>query len=168
MVLRDIDKTVYNRHVKITFIAIAVVLSILSVSISSLLIALLSTPEESHFTHNLAGVIIGAIIVVVVLQRLRGHPFLVEVVYVWDLKQALNRIYRKHQVLEQKAEDNDPTAMQILMFQYRGSRQLYELDDNTVTIEDLMPRLKRLQQRMHDAGLDSEVDEFDVQDLERF
>ncbi len=168
MVLRDIDKTVYNRHVKITFIAIAVVLSILSISVSSLLIALLSTPEESHFRHNLAGVIIGAIIVVVVLLRLRGLRFLAEVVFVWDLNQALNRIYRKHRVLEQKAEENDPAAMRVLMFQYRGSKQLYELDDNTVTIEDLLPRLKRLQQRMHDVGLASEVDELDMQDLKRF
>ncbi len=168
MQLQDIDKARYGRHVKITFVAIALALAVIAIGVSSLLIALLSTPDVSHFGHNLAGVIIAAIVVVMVMNRLRGHPFLTEVVYVWDLKQVLNRIYRKQKVLDERAEDNDPAAMQVLMFQYRGSKQLYELDDNTLTIEDLMPRLKRLQKRMQDAGLDSEVDTFDPEQLDRF
>ena len=168
MLLRQIDKARYSRHVRITFVAIAVALSVIAIGVSSILIALFSEPGESNFGFNLAGVIVAAIVVVLLMQRLRGHPLLAEVVYVWDLKQTLNRIYRKQRTLEQQAEENDPDAMQILMFQFRGSRQLYELDDNTITLDELMPRLRRMQRKLQDAGLDSEVDEFDPRILERF
>ena len=168
MKLQEIDKHRYQKHLRLTFAGIAIVLAILALGISTIMIRLFSTPDESHFWFNLGGVVIAAVIVVKILQSLRQHPFLTEVVYVWDLKQLLNRIYRKQRRIEELAESNDHDAMRVLLFQYRGSKQLYELDDNTITIDSLMLKLRRLETRMQEAGLDTEPDEFDPALLDKF
>lgn len=168
MQLKEIDKFRYSRHIKIVFACIVVALVVLTLSTSTLIIHLFSTPEASHFWHNLAGVAIAAVIVVFVLNKLRNHPFMFEVVYVWDLKQMLNRIYRKQRKIEAKVEENDHDAMIIMNFQYRGSKQLYELDDNTITIDNLVFKLKALEERMEIAGLSNSTDFFDPVMLEKY
>ena len=100
MQLKEIDKTRYRRHLNVVFAGIAVALMILSLGASTLYIHLLSNSEAPHFFHNLAGVVTAAGIVIYALNKLRSHPFMFEVVYVWDLKQQLNRIHRKQRKIE--------------------------------------------------------------------
>ncbi|HHJ13571.1 MAG TPA: DUF3087 family protein, partial [Gammaproteobacteria bacterium] len=52
-------------------------------------------------------------------------------------------------------------AMKILDFQLEGSRQLYHLDDNTITMDALMIKLEANKRRMEAAGLDSSSPELD-------
>ena len=160
MKLKEIDKSRYRKHLKVVFGSIAVALLIITLAVSTLIIQLFSTPEADHFWFNLAGVAIAAIIMVNVLIKLRQHPYLLEVVYVWDLKQMLNRIYRKQRKIEPKVEENNRDAMIIMNFQYRGSKQLYELDDNTITMENLVFKLKALEGRMQESGVSTSTDEF--------
>ncbi len=160
-VLREIDKQRYNRRVKLVFAGIVIALALLSLLFSTLYIRLFSTPEADHFWHNLAGVATAAVVVVWGLNRLRGHPWLDEVAYVWDLKQMLNRIYRKQKKIEAAAEQGDRNAMKILDFQLEGSRQLYHLDDNTITMDALMIKLEANKRRMEAAGLDTSSPELD-------
>jgi len=168
MQLKEIDKTRYRRHLNVVFAGIAVGLIILTLGASTLYIHLLSSPQESHFFHNLAGVVTAAAIVVYLLNKLRSHPFMHEVVYVWDLKQQLNRIHRKQRKIEAAVENNDHDAMIILNFQYRGSKQLYELDDNTITLDNLLDRLRVLEKRMETAGLYTSTDAYEPSMLEKY
>ena len=168
MKLKEIDKSRYSKHLKLVFACIVIALLAITLGVSALIIQLFSTPEADHFWFNLAGVVVAAVIVVFVLQKLRQHPFLLEVVYVWDLKQMLNRIYRKQRKIEPKIEENDHDAMIIMNFQYRGSKQLYELDDNTITIDNLVFKLKALEERMQKAGLSTSTDEFTPDLLDQF
>ncbi len=168
MKLKEIDKSRYSRHLKIVFGGIVVALLFLTLITSSLLIQVFSTPEAPHFWFNLGGVAVAAIIVIFVLSKLRRHPFLFEVVYVWDLKQILNRIYRKQRKIEAKLEENDLDAMIIMNFQYKGSKQLYELDDNTITIENLVLKIKALEGRMQEVRLSLSTDSFDPAMLEKY
>jgi hypothetical protein len=92
---------------------------------------------------------------------------------VWDLKQILNKIYRKQkkievQLEEAKIKQDQHDAMIIMNFQYRGSKQLYELDDNTITMAELNSKIKQLDKRMLAAGLSLSTDAFDVEMLDRF
>lgn len=64
------------------------------------------------------------------MGRIRHHPFLAEVRYVWELKQRLNRISRKLRNIEAAARESDKNAMLALQFSYAGSRQLWQLDVN--------------------------------------
>ena len=168
MQLREIDKTRYRKHLKVVFAGMVVVLIIIALSTSTLLIYLFSNPEDSHFMHNLAGVVIAAFCVGFVLTKLRQHSFMSEVVYVWDLKQQLNRIHRKQRKIEAASDEGDHNAMIIMNYLYRGSKQLYLLDDNTITMEDLDIKLQVLDSRMESAGLSISTDLYDPSMLDRF
>jgi len=168
MQLREIDKTRYIKHLKIVFAGMIAALVVFSLSTSTLLIYLFSTPEAQHFWYNLAGVAAAAVIIVIALLQLRSHPFMTEVVYVWNLKQQLNRIYRKQRKVEAAVENNDHDAMIIMNFMYRGSKQLYELDDNTITMGALDTRISVLDKRMQAAGLSLSTDAYEPAMLDRF
>jgi hypothetical protein len=168
MHLEDIDKSRYRQRFRIVFVAIVVVLTTVSLGTSTLLIKLLGTPGESHFWLNLTGVVVGAAVVLLTLTRLRQNPYLREVVYVWDLKQQLNRIYRKQRRIEPFVEQNDPDAIAIMYFFYRGSTQLYELDDNTITMDTISLNLRALERRIEDLGINITTDSFHQGMLERF
>jgi hypothetical protein len=168
MQLREIDKSRYRKHYKILFGAIIAALILISLSGSALLIRFFSTPEQSHFIHNLLGVVSAALIVSYAVYRLRNHPFMAEVVYVWNLKQQLNRIYRKQRKIEPLIEENDPDAMVIMNYMYQGSKQLYELDDNTITMDDLAIRIAHLKSKMDETGLQVSTDQYDPDMLGRF
>lgn len=168
MKLTEIDKKRYRKHLNRVFAGIVVALTVIAIGTSAILIELLSTPEEPHFWLNVAGVVVAVAVVVTMLQRLRPHPFMKEVVYVWDLKQMLNRIYRKERKLETAAEAGDPDALIALNFFYRGSKQLYELDDNLVTIEQLIDKIRHHDRRLAEAGLTTDTGAFDPAMLKRF
>jgi hypothetical protein len=168
MQLIEIDKARYHKHLRLVFAGIAVVIMLVTVAASTLFIYLFSEPDASHFLHNLAGVASAAVIVFIVLNKIRQHPYLFEVVYVWDLKQQLNRIHRKLRKIEVAVENNDDDAMNIMSFMYRGSKQLYELDDNIITMDSLVSKISVLDQRMKDAGLKLSIDAYDPTMLDRF
>ena len=168
MVLKEIDKTLYRNHLRVVFTSMSLALIVISIAISTLAIYLFSSPELSHFLYNFAGVIVAAIIVFTVLNKLRRHSYMLEVVYVWDLKQQLNRINRKLRKVEVAVECDDSNAMIIMNFLYRGSKQLYELDDNTITMESLVSKLNVLEQRMQGLGLSLSTDAYDPVMLESF
>ena len=168
MQLREIDKTRYRKHLRLVFAGMALVLIIIAISTSALLINLFSSPEASHFMHNLAGVVIAAFFVGFVLTKLRQHPLMFEVVYVWDLKQQLNRISRKQRKIEAAADEGNHDAMIIMNYLYRGSKQLYLLDDNTITMEDLAVKIQVLGSRMEAAGLSLSTDSYDPSMLDKF
>ena len=168
MQLREIDKTRYRKHLRIVFAGIVAVLLIVTLAASTLFIYFFSSPEASHFFHNLAGVVAAVAVVIFVLNKLRQHPFMSEVVYVWDLKQQLNRVYRKQHKIEALVEDNDHDAMIIMNFMYRGSKQLYQLDDNTITMEGLLGKIRVLDKRMEAAGLSLSTESYYPAMLDRF
>lgn len=168
MQLREVNKTRYRKHLKVVFVSMAVALMIVTVAASTLFIFLFSRPDASHFLHNLSGVAAAAIIVFIVLNKFRQHPYMVEVVYVWDLKQQLNRIHRKLRKIEAAVESNDNDAMIIMNFMYRGSKQLYELDDNTITMGTLIRKIRVLDKRMEDADLSLSTDSYDPAMLTRY
>ncbi|MBC8211007.1 MAG: DUF3087 family protein [Gammaproteobacteria bacterium] len=168
MQLRSIDKARYQRHLRIVFAGIVAVMVIVTLAASTAFIRFFSSPEASHFMHNLAGVAVAAGVAVYILTRLRKQPFLQEVVYIWDLKQQLNRIYRKQRKVEAALEANDVDAMQIMNFQYQGSLQLYAMDDNTITIDDLQLKFQALKSRMQKAGLDASRIQYEAELLDRF
>ncbi|OXS15339.1 hypothetical protein CGX12_09510 [Zobellella denitrificans] len=168
MKLTPIDKTRYRRHLNLVFVGCALVLAALSLAISQLLIRVFPSPDGGHFHWNLLGVVAGALILGGGLSRLRRHPFLAEVVYVWELKQQLNKISRKLRRIEAAARQGDRNAMLALQFSYAGSRQLWQLDDNTIVMDELAAKQAELDQLAGRHGLVLNADDYDPRLLERF
>ena len=153
MQLKEIDKNRYKKHYRIIFAGIAFILLVVAPATSALFIHLFSNPEGSYFFHNLAGVLVGVAIVTFSLNKFRQHPFMVEIMYVWYLKQQLNKIHRKQKKIEAAVEGNNKDTMNIMNFMLYGSKQLYELDDNTITMDDLLIKIQVHDERMKEAGL---------------
>lgn len=168
MKLRKIDKQRYGKRYKIVFAAIVAELMIVSIVCSSLLISWFSTPEESHFILNLTGVVFAAFLAAYVIYRFRDHAFMDEVVYVWNLKKQLNHIHRKQRKIEPLIEDNNVDAMIIMNYLYQGSRQLYELDDNTITLDNLIAMSRQLDTRMEQQAIKITTDDYHPDLLNQF
>jgi len=168
MKLIPIDKTRYRRHLNRVFVGCALTLAALSLAISQLLIRVFPSPDGSHFHWNLLGVVFGALILGGGLSRLRHHPFLTEVLYVWELKQQLNKISRKLRSIEAAARQGDRDAMLALQFCYAGSRQLWQLDDNTIVMDELAAKQAELDQLAGRHGLVLHADDYHPRLLERF
>jgi len=160
MKLRPVDKSRYRKHYKIVFAAIVIELTAISLGCSALLISWLGSPDESHFTLNLAGFVVAVLSVAYTLYHFRDHPFMDEVVYVWNLKKQLNLIYRKQHKIEPLIEDNNVDAMVIMNYMYQGSKQLYELDDNTITMSDLATRTRHLNTKLEEKQLKLTTDDY--------
>lgn len=144
MQLQVIDKAVYRQRLMRIQIAIVAFLATVALSSSAVMIALFSTPDGDNFWLNFAGVALAAVLVGLILKNKRQHPYLAEANYVWTLKQELNAIYRKHMKVEAGVKAGNELAMQIQYFNLIAAKQVYQLDNNTVTLEDLEQRLAAL------------------------
>lgn len=133
----SIDKQRYQQHLnRIIIVAIASLAGI-SLAVSQSLIALFGQPDQSHFAFNLFGVVVACVVIATVLSRLQHQPYFFEVRYVYRLKQQLNLINRKLRKLQSAALQGDVDAFICLNYLYQGSRQLWQLDDNSIVLEDL-------------------------------
>ncbi|KZN62595.1 DUF3087 domain-containing protein [Pseudoalteromonas luteoviolacea] len=137
MQLQEINKSRYRKHLNWVIGACITALTVGSLGIAQVLILFFPDSDGSHFHWNLLGVVVTCIIIATILRRIKLHPFMVEVVYVWELKQTLNRITRKMPKLKKAAQQGNVNAMLAIHYSYAGSRQLWTLDDNTITMEDL-------------------------------
>ncbi len=155
MQLQSIDKTLYQHRYKRVAIGLAISLAVLSLSFSTLLIALFGSSENgSNTLLNGLGLGLAVIVLVTALQKLRHSAYFKEVAYVWTLKQELNQITRRMHKIKAAAEQGNRNAMIVLNFSYAGSEQLWELDDNTLVMEEL---------RAWRAELDEQKQRFQVE-----
>ena len=168
MQLKEIDKERYGKHYKQIMFMVVGVLAVVSLTVSTVLIQLVGGPEGENFWLNVAGVVVGAMVVAAGFRKYRHHDYMYEVVYVWDLKQMLNKIYRKQKAIKAAVTEGDREAMIIMNWSYAGSRQLYRLDNNTITMEELNKAASELEQTIADHGFDITAEDFDPQMLERF
>lgn len=146
MQLALINKQRYRRHLNIVIVTCIAILVIGSLGIAQLLIFLFPDPSGSHFYWNLLGVITTCLLLASLLLKFKHHDFMTEVAYVWDLKQSLNKITRAMRKLKIAANQGNQNAMNALQYSYDGSRQLWLLDDNVLTLQSLDHSQKELDQ----------------------
>ena len=168
MQLQPIDKKIYRRNLNRLIIAMIIFLALGSIGIAQALIYLFTDRSGTHFWLNLFGVAATAIIIATLLHRFRSHPWMREIVYVWDLKQELNRITRRLTKVLAGVERGEKAAMTILNFSYQGSQQLYQLDDNTITLDDLDKSIAELEQTIAAHGFHISLSDYDPAMLARY
>lgn len=168
MKLIDIDKTRYRRHLNRVLIGSGLALAVGSLLISQTLIALFPDSSGSHFHWNALGVLVTAAIIGWSLSKYRHHDYLTEVLYVWELKQSLNKITRKMRKLEAAAQTGDADALLALQYSYAGSRQLWKLDDNIIIMDELNTKQAELDKLAEKFNLTLNADDYDDKLLARF
>ena len=83
-----------------------------------------------------------------------------EVLYVWRLKQELNAIYRQSAKLKPALERNNLNALIITHYNLKASIQLYELDDNDLTLSSLRAELIDLEAKIQTLGVDVSTSDY--------
>ncbi|QBG34673.1 DUF3087 family protein [Litorilituus sediminis] len=188
MQLIDINKAEYRKKLNIVIVGFLVTLLSLSLLFGSVLISVFSdvpyamatqdsaskveqvdtvqegSKEEqspSNFKFNLLGVILALLACAAILHSLRKHTLFTEIYYVWQLKQIQNQIYRKLKQIKQSAESQDEVALIILCFYYQSLRQVYQLDDNTLTMSTVELEINRLNDIISANGLTISAAQFD-------
>jgi len=175
MKLQQIDKARYRKHLNMASVVATAVLIVFALVYGQILIHFFSPADGNNFKLNLVGVILGVISLLVVFNLVRRHPYLTEVMYVWGLKQANNKIYRKLHHIKLALNDsgnNDNSvnidAITILNYYYTASKQQYNLDNNTLTMEGLTADIAKLDSLIAENNLTISVDDYNPELLKQF
>ncbi|KMT66074.1 DUF3087 domain-containing protein [Catenovulum maritimum] len=168
MQLQKIDKARYRKHLNIVIVTSILTLAISSLAIAQGLIHLYPDESGSHFHWNLLGVVAGCLIVGLTLSRVKLHDFMREVYYVWQLKQVLNQIQRKLAKVKKAVEQDDVNAMIVLNYYYQACRHLWQLDDNTITLDDLGVWQTTLDSKAEALNLNLKMEDFDLALLQQY
>jgi hypothetical protein len=168
MKLQKIDKDRYRKHLNMASVIAIAILIILSLVYAQVLIHFFADDESSNFKLNLLGVILGIISLIPLFNQVRSHPYLAEVMYVWDLKQVTNQIYRKLHKIKATLADTNIDAIIILNYYYAASQQLYVLDNNTLTLTTLQTDMATLQTLIESKNLSIDTDNYRAELLHKF
>lgn len=161
MKLQPIDKALYRKRLNILLVISIVVLLITSLSVSNILIAFFgSEVNGDNFWWNLMGVASGLAVISVLFKIMVDKPFMTEVNYVRGLKKEMNRIYRSSKKLQAALEANDKNAIIISYFNLQASKQVYQLDNNTLTMDELNKKIELLDQKIEQLGLTISVEDY--------
>lgn len=161
MQLLDIDKTRYRKHLNIIIAGFIGTLLVLALVFGQLLIASFGQEEVNNFRYNLLGVILSLLACAAILHQLKNSLFFTEIYYVWQIKQLQNLIFRKLKKIKQAADNEDKNALVILLFYYQSQQQVYQLDDNTLTINTVNKKLTDLQEIIANKNLTISAEQFD-------
>ncbi len=151
MEIQKINKEVYRKKVNLVIGGFVVLLAVSSLAFSTLLISLFGNtniqPEQStgNFHWNLIGVLLSLTTSLSLLNQIKSRPYMKEVLYVWKLKQIHNKIYRKLKKIKAAASSDDLKALTILKFYYTTQRQVFELDNNTLTMSSVNKEIETIE-----------------------
>mgnify|MGYP000343419414 CR=1 FL=1 len=178
MKILDINKAVYRTRLNRVIIGFIVGLALLSLGFGSMLISLFTdntavlseiageNGQTNNFKYNFLGVLLALLACASILHRLKTTEFFHEVYYVWQLKQIHNQIYRKLKRIKKAAfADDDVNAMIILNYYYSSQKQVYLLDDNTLTMSVLNKVQQKLNALLASKNITVEIEQFDIKTL---
>ena len=168
MRLIEIDKVRYRRHLNLVIAWCIGGLALGSLAISQTLIGLFPDESGSHFNWNLLGVVVTSVTIAGLLNKYRTHDFMTEVAYVWDLKQVLNKINRKMLKLKAASLEGNLDALIAIHYSYAGSRLLWQLDDNTLVMDELVTQQADLDSLAKKYNLTLNTDDYDKRTLKQF
>lgn len=168
MQLRDIDKATYRKHFKHTTFAAIGCLMIGALGISTALIELFGDPQGSNFNFNLAGVLVTVVAMAIAASQLKDKPYFSEITYVSKLKFELSNINRKLKAIEKSVSNNNTDAFDIMAFYYQGTRQVWELDDNTITMSELNAKEGKFLEKVNQANFQVDVNRYSRDLLAQF
>ncbi|WP_144210800.1 DUF3087 family protein [Shewanella donghaensis] len=166
MQLMSVEKVQYRKRLNVVLVSLVASLALLSLGFGTLLIGIfgndsvVSGESTGHFHLNLLAVILAVITCSLVMNFYKNHDYLKEIYWVWKLKQLHNRIYRKLAKIKLAASDNDPTALTILLFYYTTQKQVFELDNNTLTLATVQTDITAVESQIASLNLSIGVDDF--------
>ena len=182
MQLIDINKARYRKHLNITIVGFISSLLVMSLLFGTVLISLFSNvgdvnevvkgasdiivdgvqaEPESNFSYNLLGVILALLANASILHSIKNSEYFTEIYYVWQVKQLQNLVYRKLKKIKLAAKEGEENALIILSFYYQSQIQIYNLDDNTITLSSIEKHLAKVNDMIATSGLTINAAQFE-------
>ncbi|EGQ7983127.1 DUF3087 domain-containing protein [Vibrio vulnificus] len=151
--MRQINKEEYRKKGNMVIVVFLLAFACSAIAFSTLLIALFGNTEivegesTGNFVWNLLGVVIAFVSTLSIMNQIKTHRYFDELLYVWKLKQTHLKICRKLNILKNAAHnEHNEKAITILKFYYQTQQQVFELDNNTLTIKSVLNELERIHQ----------------------
>ncbi|CDT81061.1 DUF3087 family protein [Vibrio coralliirubri] len=166
MKLQKINKEEYRKKMNLLLVSLVGSLALFAIVFGTILIELFGSATSitgestGNFHLNVLGVILSVALNAFIASRVKGHEYFKEALYVWNLKQIHNQIYRKLKRIQPKAEQGDRDALTILYFYYTTQKQVYDLDNNTLTIKTVQQSLDNIVELSDKWSIELDIEEF--------
>ncbi|PTP10513.1 DUF3087 domain-containing protein [Vibrio splendidus] len=166
MKLQKINKEEYRKKMNLLLVSLVGSLALFAIIFGSILIELFGSvgsvtgEATGNFHLNVLGVILSVALNAFIASRVKGHDYFKEALYVWNLKQTHNQIYRKLKRIQPKAEQGDREALTILYFYYTTQKQVYDLDNNTLTIKMVQQSLDNIVELSEKWSIELDIEAF--------
>ncbi|MDL5029151.1 DUF3087 family protein [Vibrio sp. TMPB1044] len=166
MKLQKINKEEYRKKMNLLLVSLVGSLALFAIVFGSILIELFGSAGSvtgeatGNFHLNVLGVILSVALNAFIASRVKGHDYFKEALYVWNLKQVHNQIYRKLKRIQPKAEQGDREALTILYFYYTTQKQVYDLDNNTLTIKTVQQSLDNIVELSEKWSIELDIEAF--------
>ncbi|NOJ15641.1 DUF3087 family protein [Vibrio splendidus] len=174
MKLQKINKEEYRKKMNLLLVSLVGSLALFAIVFGSILIELfgsagsISGEATGNFHLNVLGVILSVALNAFIASRVKGHDYFKEALYVWNLKQTHNQIYRKLKRIQPKAEQGDREALTILYFYYTTQKQVYDLDNNTLTIKTVQQSLDNIVELSEKWSIELDIEAFSKDLIAKF
>ena len=173
MQLKPVNKSLYRQRLNKVIAVFVIAFALLSVLFGTILIDLFAEPivdpeTQSNFKYNVLGVVLALLFMSMLLNQIKRHEFLQDIYYVWQLKQVHNKIYRKLAKIKQAAKEGDSNALIVMSFYLKSLKQVYELDNNTLTLDSLERDTQALKNQLGDRDFDQQAAQFEEKMLTSF
>ncbi|KAA8663140.1 MULTISPECIES: DUF3087 family protein [Vibrio] len=166
MKLQKINKEEYRKKMNLLLVSLVGSLAVFAIVFGTILIDLFGSGQSivgestGNFHLNVLGVILSVALNAFIASRVKGHDYFKEALYVWNLKQIHNQIYRKLKRIQPKAEQGDRDALTILYFYYTTQKQVYDLDNNTLTIKTVQQSLDNILELSEKWSIELDIEAF--------
>ncbi|WP_210474098.1 DUF3087 family protein [Vibrio crassostreae] len=174
MKLKKINKEEYRKKMNLLLVSLVGSLAVFAIVFGTILIDLFGSGQSiagestGNFHLNVLGVILSVALNAFIASRVKGHDYFKEALYVWNLKQIHNQIYRKLKRIQPKAEQGDRDALTILYFYYTTQKQVYDLDNNTLTIKIVQQSLDNILELSEKWSIELDIEAFSKDLIAKF
>ncbi|UPR54360.1 DUF3087 family protein [Vibrio cyclitrophicus] len=174
MKLQKINKEEYRKKMNLLLVSLVGSLALFAIVFGTILIELFGSATSitgestGNFHLNVLGVILSVALNGFIASRVKGHDYFKEALYVWNLKQIHNQIYRKLKRIQPKAEQGDRDALTVLYFYYTTQKQVYDLDNNTLTIKTVQQSLDNILELSEKWSIELDIEAFSKDLIAKF
>ncbi|CAH6923852.1 conserved hypothetical protein [Vibrio chagasii] len=174
MKLQKINKEEYRKKMNLLLVSLVGSLAVFAIVFGTILIDLFGSGQSiagestGNFHLNVLGVILSVALNAFIASRVKGHDYFKEALYVWNLKQIHNQIYRKLKRIQPKAEQGDRDALTVLYFYYTTQKQVYDLDNNTLTIKTVQKSLDNILELSEKWSIELDIEAFSKDLIAKF
>lgn len=159
--IRHLDPGQYRQQTRRSTLIVAVVFAVLAMSLSTLAVAMLGSPQGSNFRWNLVGVLLGlAITIILVRSVFWTQPWMASAVYGWQLKRSLMSLTNAMHQVDEGVKAGSPEAMKALRFYHLGLAEMHKLDGDPQALNDLVGQVESHRATMLEMGLP--IDQYEL------